>query len=118
MPHRPTVSLPWRRSGGFIYSERGVKTLLHPAYFPSFEAHAVEGKGVALRRGAGGCSEEGKKEPTVGRKCDLPWVGETTYSRFFRRSTVDRFFRVSKDGAGVLEKEAFRWVERWGKKCR
>ena len=62
--------------------------------------------------------EWGKKEPTVGRTCDLPWVGETTYSRFFRRPTVGRFLRVPKDGAGVLEKEAFRWVERWGKKCR
>ena len=24
-----------------------------------------------------------KKEPMVGRQCDLPWVGETTYSSFF-----------------------------------
>ena len=24
-----------------------------------------------------------KKGSTVGRRCDLPWVGETTYSRFF-----------------------------------
>ena len=49
-----------------------------------------------------------KKKPTVGRRCDLPWVGETTYSRFFRRPTVGRFLRVSKEGAGVLEKDAFR----------
>ena len=28
-------------------------------------------------------SEGGKKDPTVGRRDDLPWVAETTYSRFF-----------------------------------
>ncbi|ERJ72821.1 hypothetical protein HMPREF1556_00440 [Porphyromonas sp. oral taxon 278 str. W7784] len=31
------------------------------------------------------CYRKGKKKPTVGRLTDLPWVGETTYSRFFRR---------------------------------
>ena len=65
-----------------------------------------------------GALRGGKKRPTVGRPCDLPWVGETTDSRFFRRPSVGRFLRVLKDGAGVLEKEAFRWVERAGKKCR
>ena len=38
-----------------------------------------------------GCQGKGKKNPTVGRSTDLPWVGETTYSRFFRRPTVGRF---------------------------
>ncbi|ERJ71582.1 hypothetical protein HMPREF1556_01228 [Porphyromonas sp. oral taxon 278 str. W7784] len=31
-----------------------------------------------------GTTGEVKKRPTVGRSNDLPWVGETTYSRFFR----------------------------------
>ena len=85
---------------------------------PSFEAHPVERKGVALRRGAGGCSKGGKNKPTVGRPCDLPWVVSTTYSRFFRRPTMGRFLGVSKDDSQALEKDAFRWVERSEKKCR
>ena len=32
-----------------------------------------------------------QKRPTVGRIDDLPWIGKTTYSRFFRRPAVDRF---------------------------
>ncbi|ERJ70341.1 hypothetical protein HMPREF1556_01609 [Porphyromonas sp. oral taxon 278 str. W7784] len=34
------------------------------------------------------------KRPTVGRRCDLPWVVLTTYSRFFGRSTVGLFLGV------------------------
>ena len=86
-------------------------------FSPSLKAHSEEGKGVALRRGAGGCSEGGKKDSTVGRPCDLPCIGETTYSRFFRRPTVGRFLGVSKDGSKASEKDTFRWVERSGKKC-
>ena len=37
-----------------------------------------------------------KKGCTVGRRCDLLWVVETTYSRFFGRPTVDRFLGVRK----------------------
>ena len=37
-----------------------------------------------------------KKESTVGRRSDLPWVVLTTYSRFFRRPTVGRFWGVRK----------------------
>ena len=39
-----------------------------------------------------GTTGEVKKGPTVGRRTDLPWVGEATYSRFFRRPTVGRFW--------------------------
>ena len=41
-------------------------------------------------------SDTPKKEPTVGRRCDLPWVVSTTYSRFFRRPTVDRFLPLPR----------------------
>ena len=48
-----------------------------------------------LRAQAGGHFEDSsiapKKGSTVGRLYDLPWVGETTYSRFFRRPTVGPF---------------------------
>ena len=42
-----------------------------------------------------------KKRPTVGRRCDLPWVGETTYSRFFRRPTVGRFWSAREVACGA-----------------
>ena len=42
--------------------------------------------------GEEGTTGEAKKGSTVGRRTDLPWVGETTYSRFFRRPTVGRFW--------------------------
>ena len=46
----------------------------------------------------GGLADIGevKKKPTVGRRTDLPWVGETTYSSFFRRPTVGRFLALSR----------------------
>ena len=44
----------------------------------------------------GARSQGVKKRSTVGRLCDLPWVGETTYSRFFRRPTVGRFLTPSE----------------------
>ena len=47
----------------------------------------------------GGASQEGKKGSTVGRRCDLPWVVITTYSRFFRRPTVGLFLGVLKGGS-------------------
>ena len=42
-----------------------------------------------------GCSRRGEKtthggslkKPTVGRRCDLQWVGKTTYSRFYLESS-------------------------------
>ena len=43
-----------------------------------------------------GTTGEAKKGPTVGRSTDLPWVGETTYSRFFRRPTVGRFLALPR----------------------
>ena len=48
--------------------------------------------------------EGGKKDPTVGRACDLPWVVETTYSRFFRRPTVGRFLGPWEGGCRRGEK--------------
>ena len=42
--------------------------------------------------------EGGKNRCTVGRTCDLPWIGETTYSRFFRRPTVGRFLGSWESG--------------------
>ena len=50
----------------------------------------------ALRRG--------KKGSTVGRLCDLPWIAETTYSRFFRRPTVGLFLGVLKVRVQVVRK--------------
>ena len=47
------------------------------------------------RRARGG----GKKDPTVGRRCDLLWVVIKTYCRFFRRPTVGRFLALLKVGA-------------------
>ena len=41
-------------------------------------------------------SDTSVKRPTVGRRCDLPWVDETTYSRFYLRSTVGPFLGVSE----------------------
>ncbi|ERJ72078.1 hypothetical protein HMPREF1556_00932 [Porphyromonas sp. oral taxon 278 str. W7784] len=32
----------------------------------------------------------------VGRLCDLPWIGQATYSRFFRRPTVGCFWGPRK----------------------
>ena len=49
-----------------------------------------------FRWGRGARSQGVEKRSTVGRLCDLPWVGETTYSRFFRRPTVDRFLTPSE----------------------
>ena len=49
-----------------------------------------------FRWGRGARSQGVKKRSTVGRLCDLPWVGETTYSRFFRRPTVGRFLTPSE----------------------
>ena len=49
-----------------------------------------------FRWGQGARSQGVKKRSTVGRLCDLPWVGETTYSRFFRRPTVGRFLTPSE----------------------
>jgi len=49
-----------------------------------------------FRRDQGVRSEGVKKRSTVGRLCDLPWVVETTYSRFFRRPTVGRFLTLPK----------------------
>ena len=37
-----------------------------------------------FRRGKKTTHGRSSKKPTVGRRCDLPWVGKTTYSRFFR----------------------------------
>ena len=42
-----------------------------------------------------------KKEPTVGRRCDLPWVASETYSRFFRRPTVGRFWGAREVACGA-----------------
>ena len=41
-------------------------------------------------------SDTSVKRPTVGRRCDLPWVDETTYSSFYLRSTVGPFLGVSE----------------------
>ena len=45
-----------------------------------------------------GARGRAKKGSTVGRLCDLPWVAETTYSRFSRRPTVGLFLGVLKGG--------------------
>ena len=37
-----------------------------------------------------------EKGSTVGRRSDLLWVVSTTYSRFFWRPTVGRFWGVQK----------------------
>ena len=42
-----------------------------------------------------------KKRPTVGRRCDLPWVASETYSRFFRRPTVGRFWGAREVACGA-----------------
>ena len=42
-----------------------------------------------------------KKEPTVGRRCDLPWVASETYCRFFRRPTVGRFWGAREVACGA-----------------
>ena len=44
----------------------------------------------------------GQKNPTVGRRCDLPWVVETTYSRFFWRPTVGPILGSSEGGAAAF----------------
>ena len=49
-------------------------------------------------------ARRGKNRSTVGRRSDLPWVGETTYSRFFRRPTVGRFLGPGKGGCRRGEK--------------
>ena len=46
-----------------------------------------------------GALRRAKKGSTVGRRCDLPWVAETTYSRFFRRPTVGLFLGGLKEGS-------------------
>ena len=60
----------------------------------------------------GGGSLEGKKGSTVGRRCDLPWVVITTYSRFFRRPTVGLFLGLLK---GALEEARKRGGSTQGK---
>ena len=57
-----------------------------------------------------------QKRPTVGRRCDLLWVASETYSRFFRRPTVDRFWRISIALLQHCYAEAFSPVQRapWG----
>mgnify|MGYP000915064074 CR=1 FL=1 len=62
----------------------------------SYSASKIEGRGEGLRGG--------KKDSTVGRPCDLPWVVSTTYSRFFRRSTVGRFLAPGEGGCRRGEK--------------
>ena len=66
----------------------------HPSYSLSpacsFTASNDEGQQSLKSRASG----RGQKGPMVGRRCDLPWVAETTYSRFFRRPTVGRFWGV------------------------
>ena len=57
---------------------------------------------------------EVKKDPTVGRRTDLPWVGETTYSRFFRRPTVGRFWGCSKPAVYAGWRRAKKFGERKG----
>ena len=42
-----------------------------------------------------------EKRPTVGRRCDLPWVASETYCRFFRRPTVGRFFGAREVACGA-----------------
>ena len=54
------------------------------------------GEKVSLSKGSGSSLPRGKKRSTVGRLCDLPWIVETTYSRFFRRPTVGRFLTPSE----------------------
>ena len=41
------------------------------------------GEKVFLSKGSGSSLPRGEKRSTVGRLCDLPWIVETTYSRFF-----------------------------------
>ena len=57
-----------------------------------------------FRWGRGARSQGVEKRSTVGRLCDLPWVGETTYSRFFRRPTVGRFLPPWEGGCRRGEK--------------
>ena len=45
-----------------------------------------------------------KKGSTVGRRSDLLWVVSTTYSRFFRRPTVGRFWGVQKGEVSLSRK--------------
>ena len=60
-----------------------------------------------------------KKGCTVGRRSDLPWVVLTTYSRFFGRSTVGRFWGVRKGWVSLGRKGGYRKTrakesdERW-----
>ena len=56
----------------------------------SFTVAPDEGQPRLKSRASG----RGQKGPTVGRRCDLPWVVMTTYRRFFRRPTVGRFWGV------------------------
>ena len=60
--------------------------------------------------------KEGKgreqKRPTVGRRCDLLWVVETTYSRFFGRPTVGRFWGVQKGEVSLGRKGGCRKTRR------
>ena len=52
-----------------------------------------------------------KKGCTVGRLSDLPWVVDATYSRFFRRPTVGRFWGAWKS---LVERAGGRVVFRLG----
>ena len=45
--------------------------------------------GSVLQRGQKTTHGRSSKKPTVGRRCDLPWVVETTYSRSLKHA-LDR----------------------------
>ena len=51
----------------------------------------------------------GQKNPTVGRRCDLPWVVKTTYSRFFWRPTVGPILGSSEGGAAAFGRRLLKW---------
>ena len=42
----------------------------------------------AFERGEKRSTVGRRKKPTVGRRCDLPWVGQATYRRFFSAPSV------------------------------
>ena len=68
--------------------------------------------GVAFRREErvvrSRLSDTSLKRPMVGRRCDLPWVGETTYSRFYLRSTVGPFLGVPETACYTGWREVLR----------
>ena len=63
--------------------------LIPPALHPQIRAESPTPSGALFRRGEKTTHGRSSKKPTVGRQCDLPWVGKTTYSRFFSRALGD-----------------------------